>query len=195
MSPFNEGEAEPVAGATYNSSIRHLGTTSGNNVWEQRLGTTSGNNILSDDEDYIRPVHRLFENYRHVQSTVKHLVERSYEKPFKWYYLTFKPFNKNYEKDLDFYNRKGFDHVRKKIGKVSASIMTREITAKKIHINVLCCTDRPIDMLHQMKTNKYFIYCQECPGPEDRRLVLEYILKESKSRYFHEHLDYQYSKK
>jgi len=203
MSPSNEGESETVAGATY-INIQRLGATSGNNVWEQRLVPTSGNNIweqhlvdniLSDDEDYIRPVHRLFENYRHVQAEVKHLVERSYEKPFKWYYLTFKPFNKNYEKDLDFYNRKGFDHVRKKIGKVSASIMTREITAKKIHINVLCCTDRPIDMLHQMKTNKYFIYCQECPGPQDRRLVLEYILKESKSRYFHEHLDYQYSKK
>jgi len=203
MSPSNEGEPEAVAGDTY-ISIQRLGATSGNNVWEQRLDTTSGNNIweqhlvdniLSDDEDYIRPVHRLFGNYRHVQAEVNHLVQRSYEKPFKWYYLTFAPFNKNYEKDIKFYLNDGFRHATKKIGKVECFIITREINAKKVHLNVLCCSDQSLEKLHQMKTNKYSIHCQELPGPRDRRLVLEYILKESKSRYFHEHLDYQYSKK
>lgn len=174
-----------------NVPSQHLGTTSGN----QHLGTNIWDNILSDDEDYIRPVHRLFGNYRHVQAVVNHLVERSYEKPFKWFYLVCTPFNKNYEKDLDFYNRKGFDYVRNKIvKKAEAMIMTREIVSKKIHINVLCCTDKPLDQI-KLKTNKYHVYCQECPAPQDRRLVLEYILKESKSRYFHEHLDYYYSKK
>jgi len=146
----------------------------------------------TDNEDEIIPDHCLFHNYREVQTKVNHLVKRSYERPFRWYFLTFKPFNKNYEKDIDFYNRKGFDHVRKKIGKTEAMIMTKEIQASKIHINVLCCSERNLsELLHDKNTNKYHIFSEPC---KDRHLVLEYILKESRTRFFHEHLDYEYSK-
>ena len=169
MSHLNVGEAEPVAGATiYNDDYTDC------------------------DDGTVIPRHCVFHNYHSVHAMVKPYVDRSYERPFRWFYLTFKPYNKNYERDIDFYLRKGFDYARKKIGKVKFFTMTREINAKKVHLNVLCCTDRPLEKLHNQKTNKYFIHCQECPRMLDRQLVLDYILKEARTRYFHKYIDYQY---
>jgi len=149
--------------------------------------------LYSNEDEYIEiPKECLFHNYSKVYKQVGHLVRRSYERPHKWFMLTFKPFIKTYEKDINFYISKGFDHVRKKVGKVDAFIMTREINAAKVHINMLCCTTRALDIeLHEKQTNKYFIYCQPCI---DRHCALEYILKESRTRFFYEYIDYQYSK-
>jgi hypothetical protein len=137
---------------------------------------------------YNIPKHCLFHNHDIVKSNVSHIIERSYELPEKWYFITFKPFNKNYEKNIELYTTKCLDHCRKKLGKVSAYIMTREIKATKIHVNILCVTDRPlVKLLHGKKTYRYYIYCQEASSKRDS---LEYIIKESKERYFYKYVDY-----
>lgn len=132
----------------------------------------------------------LFRNYLSIESKVGHITERTYESPFKWYFITFKPFNSTYLKHLDFYKSKGLDHCRKKVGKVKAYIMTKEIMAEKQHINMLCVCDRPLDsLLHEKKTSKYMIFAEEA---QDRDRVLQYIIKESKQRYFRRYEDYNY---
>lgn len=142
---------------------------------------------LIERED-VTPNHCLFRNYNRLEKQYGHLAKRTYEVPLRWYFLTFKPFDKNYERDIEEYLYKGFDHCRKKIGKVEILIMTREIEAKKVHINVLCASDRRLDtLLHQKHTNRYFIYCQECVSAWD---TFKYIFKESNARYFHKYLDY-----
>jgi len=149
-------------------------------------------NYTDEDDGVDIPPYCVFHNYRSVHARVCHLTERSYEMPNKWYFIVFAPFNKNYEKDIKFYLNNGLDHVRKKLGKVKCLIMTREISAKKVHINVLCCTSRALDQeLKDQKTNKYSIYCKKAI---DRRKALVYILKEARTRYFHEYIDYQYTK-
>lgn len=141
-----------------------------------------------DGDDFIMPNYCLFHNYNSVKKAMGHIIQRTYERPNEWYFLTFKPFNKNYERDLDWYTTKGLDHCRKRVGKVKAYIMTREIKATKVHINMIVVTDRPLsDELHEKQTNRYFIYCQKCINRFD---TFEYIIKESKSRYFNKYVDY-----
>ncbi len=158
---------------------------------------TSNNEVVAKPADgahiyngdtFIMPSYCLFHNYNAVKKAMGHILQRSYERPYHWYYLTFKPFNKNYERDMDFYKTKGLDHCRKKVGKVKAYIMTKEIKAAKVHINMIVVTDRPLSAeLHEKQTNKYFIYCQKCINRFD---TFEYIIKESKSRYFKKYEDY-----
>lgn len=134
------------------------------------------------------PNHCLFRNYNALKDKLRYITDRSYELPYKWFFLTFKPFNSTYEKNHEFYQKKGIDHIRKKLGKVEAYIITKEIQAEKTHINVLCVSKRDLPKeLHGKKTNRYYIYCQECINRHDS---LNYILKESKTRYFNEYEDY-----
>jgi len=143
--------------------------------------------IILMDNYYIMPTRSLLSNYLAVKRATGHLIERSYELPYKWYLITFKPFNKNYERDLDFYKNKCFDHCRKKVGTVKAYVMTREVDAAKVHVNMLVCTDRLLEpLLHEKQTNRYFIYCQECKNRHD---AYEYIIKESHTRMFYKHKD------
>jgi len=130
----------------------------------------------------------LFHNYAYLMYTYGHIVNRTYENA-KWYFLTFKPFNKNYERDLHFYKNQGLEHVRKKLGTgIDCYYITREIHATKTHINVLCCTRRNLeDELHEDKTKKYFIFCEQA---KYRDKTLAYILKESLDRVFIKSLDY-----
>lgn len=142
---------------------------------------------LSNDL-YKMPSYCMLHNYLSLHKLVSYITGRTYERPHKWYFLTFTPFNSTYTKNLDFYTNKCLDHCRKKLGKVEAYIITREIKATKIHINVLCVTKRDLSKeLHKAKTNRYFIYCEEC---RDRNHCLDYILKESKTRYFKQYVDY-----
>ncbi len=142
------------------------------------------------NEPFKIPSYCMFHNYVSIMNKCCYIVDRSYERLYKWFYLTFKPFNSTYEKYNDFYQTKGFDHCRKKLGKVGAYIITREIRARKTHINILCVTTRDLSKeLHEKKTNKYFIYCQESISRHD---TLHYILKESKERYFKEYKDYTF---
>jgi len=165
------GEAEPRAGASL-------------------LKEYSVNEYDGPSEEDEFPTHCYFHNYNEVYNSVRYLVDRTYEKPYLWYFMTFKPFNKNYDVNLKWYRNKGFDHVRKKIGKVKCYIMTKEIMAKKAHINVLCVSERPLDtFLHDTNTKYYRIFCDPC---RNRHAALDYIIKESHHRYFTQMLDYQF---
>ncbi len=137
---------------------------------------------------FIMPNYNLMSNYFQTIRDVEWITRRSYENPFKWYFLTFKPFNSTYDIHLDFYENRCLDHCRKKLGKVEAYIMTRETKATKTHVNILCVTTRPLEQeLMNKKTNRYYIYCKESICRHD---CLRYIFKESKSRNFKEYTDY-----
>lgn len=139
------------------------------------------------------PNYNMMSNYFRLINDISHIVRRSYEKPFKWYFLTFTPFNSTYEKNLEWYQTKCIDHCRRKLGKVEAYIMTREKKATKTHINILCVTTRDLRKeLDGAKTNRYYIYCKESICRHD---CIRYILKESKTRYFKEYIDYVFHAK
>lgn len=141
-----------------------------------------------------RPTFCYFHNYHSICYDYYYIVNRTYEEPFKWYFLTFKPFDKPYMKDPLFYQKKGIEHCRKKVGTVQAYFYTREIIAEKVHINALILSKTDISKLHEKQTNKYYIYCQTIPNI-DRFKVFDYIFKESRERYFNKYIDFAiYSK-
>lgn len=147
-----------------------------------------GANIYNTD-NFIMPKYNLMSDYNKVLSELHYITDRSYEHPYRWFFLTFKPFNKTYSKYHDFYQKKGLDHCRLYIRKhVKSYIMTKEIDATKTHINALVVSDKDLlSLLHEDKTNKYFIFCEECI---DRHNTLKYIIKESHTRYFYKFKDY-----
>lgn len=146
------------------------------------------NNIMATNA--IVPSYCLLHNYIELKRELSHLVERSYERPYKWYFMVFKPFDKSYERDYDFYqSTASFDHIKKKLGAVSFYLFTREIFAAKTHVNVLVCSKRDLSSLHDKKTNKFWIFSKPA---KERRDVFEYIIKESKIRRFKPKLDYRY---
>lgn len=101
------------------------------------------------------------------------------------YYLVFKPKNKKYDPKKNL-----MDHVRKKCGKHSAIIITREIEAAKVHYNVLVRTTEDLSKLHDTQDSRFYIYCKEVPHKAaDLNKVHEYIVKESKTRYFTDNKD------
>ena len=136
------------------------------------------------------PKYNLMNNFAFVHREVRYITRRSYELPFRWFFLTFKPFNSTYDDNFDFYQNKCIDHCLNKLGKVEGYIITREIKATKTHINILCVTTRALSIeLHEKKTNRYFIYCAEAVC---KHTCLLYILKESKERVFKKYLDYAF---
>lgn len=163
------------------------------------MSSVDGNNQIAEAEpeggDYIDkgepeikiPKYCLFHNFQTLLKQCRVLTDRTYELPYRWYFITFAPFNKNYERDIEWYKTKGFDHCRKKVGKMEQYIMTRETNASKVHINIVCVVDRELRLTN---TNRYSVYCEPCI---DRRKAVEYILKESKKRYFENYIDIQKS--
>jgi len=146
--------------------------------------------IYNGDHEMVMPTRSILSNYNRVKLATSYLIGRSYEQPCRWFLVTFKPFSKNYEKDLIFYKYGCMDHCRKKLGRdISCYVMTREIDATKVHVNILCCTKRDLESeLHDKKTNRYYIYAQECNNRHD---TFEYIIKESHTRVMHSKIDYQ----
>lgn len=134
------------------------------------------------------PNYCLFHNYNSTHAKLVHVTNRTYESPYKWYFLTFKPFNSTYDSHHEFYQKKCLDHCRKKMGLVEAYIITRETGATKTHVNILCVTTRDLaEELHNKKTNRYYIYCQTAINRHD---CLAYMLKEAKERRFNHYEDY-----
>ena len=145
---------------------------------------------LEYNDTFKRFKTNVMSNYFLVRNDVSYITGRTYELPYRWFLLTFKPFNRTYDDNFDFYQNKCIDHCRKKLGKVAAYIITREIKATKTHVNILCVTKRALSIeLHEKKTNRYFIYCKEA---YDRHICLEYILKESRTRNFTKYIDYAF---
>lgn len=116
------------------------------------------------------------------------IINRSYEEPFKWYFIVYKPYDRAYEKQPDWFQARGIDRVRKSL-KSPAYILTRELLATKTHINVLMAScDPPLD--NTDLCNKYKLHVSELPTLGDRQRVLHYITKENTSRPFVKYQDY-----
>lgn len=126
-----------------------------------------------------------------VYSEINPLIKRSYEK-CKAYFLTFKPFNGTYETDPNYYQVRALDAVVCKLKPhCSLIIATREmLDCAKTHINIFCQSNIDLVSKYHEKTshNKFKIYCKEV---EDKYKVIDYILKESKRRYFIKNQDYR----
>lgn len=121
----------------------------------------------------------------------KQIIERTYELPAKWYFIVYKPFDKPYARDPDFFKVKGLDKCRKSLKKPLSYIMTREIMSAKVHINAIVCTTEDLASKNESSyCSKYKLYVSELKSTGDRRRVLDYIMKEASLRPFTKYLDY-----
>jgi len=122
----------------------------------------------------------LMNNYNRLKSWP--IVRRSFESPTQLFYLTFKPFNKKYDPNIDY-----MDQVRKKLGTGHvAVIITREINATKVHYNCMVFTNKPdmVKNFHDKHTARHKIYCKQIKMM-DKYKVHHYIIYESQTRYFY----------
>ncbi len=149
----------------------------------QKGPRTSGGNAGEEDSLLYEPI-PIIENYRRILS-------RTYESPFKWFFLVFAPLNKAYGDDPEWFNTKGIDACRKKVTACEAFFISKEIYAEKIHINALVLSDQPLDDLHGKfcARSRYRIWAEET---SDRHKVLDYITKEFKERSPKLFYDYLY---
>ncbi len=120
------------------------------------------------------------------------IVGRSFESPYSWYLVVFSPLDRPYEKDPDWFTVKGLSKCRDMFKKPQSVILTREILdCKKVHINVLVCTDQDLSRRNnKIYCNKYYVFAQRLNTPADRQRVLAYITKEMDNRTFVKYLDY-----
>lgn len=111
-----------------------------------------------------------------------HLIRRSYEEPFKWYFVVFSPYDDPYNRNPDWFKVKGMDTCRLLFKKPQVNIMTREILdCQKIHVNALVCTDQLLQD-GQNYRNKYRLFVKQLYTQHDRESVLAYIGKEKTLR-------------
>lgn len=121
------------------------------------------------------------------------LLTRTYESPFKWYFVVFKPFNRAYERDPAYFKHKGLSKCRDLFKRPEAILLTKETQATKVHVNALVCTSQDLLSKHQSAyCNKYKLHVSKLEQPTDRHRVLDYITKESLSRTFELYRDYIY---
>lgn len=123
-------------------------------------------------------------------------LQRSYENQ-KWYLVVFKPYNKPYEKDPQWFEYKAVDKATKWCKtKCSAYFVTREKDSTKVHGNAVCVSSINLHEKYHEKTayNKYKIYVTELPNLGDRIRALNYITKESNTRSYKLYLDYYMTK-
>lgn len=113
---------------------------------------------------------------------------RSYEHPYYWYFLVWKPFDKTYNAHFDWYQFKGLEACRKMIKDYSVLLLTRETLATKTHVNALVCTKSPLE--HGKSTHKYKLHVKKLDTLHDRQRVLDYISKEGSLREYKLYLDY-----
>lgn len=122
---------------------------------------------------------------------MERVITRTYESPFQWYLVVFKPFNKPYLKDSAYFSIKGIDKCRKLFKRPLAYIFTRETEAKKVHINAIVLSDQDLNRLHdQSYCSKYKLHVQQLHNVGDRQRALAYITKEHSKRTFTKYLDY-----
>lgn len=135
-------------------------------------------------EDESEAITKWYNTYAYIQQ----LSKRSYESPFRWYFVIFKPFNKSYSKDRDWFMHKSLDSTRKYFKKPRVLIGTKEIEAAKVHVNWLVCTDQKL--VDGRNTSRHKLKVIELGDIGDRRRILDYILKEASLRQFQEYKDY-----
>lgn len=153
-------------------------------AWKNSIGICPMNNTEGIvNEGWVTPKYNMMNNY-YLQASWR-VIGNYLNCVGNIYYLVFKPKNKNYDPKKNL-----IDHVRKKVGKYSVIIITREIDATKVHYNVLVRTSEELSHLHDHQDSRFMISCQLVPNrKKDLDTVHEYIIKESKTRYFYDNVD------
>jgi len=114
------------------------------------------------------------------------------------YLMVINPYKDEYEKNLSFFESNRFIErvyqyvVKKYKDRLLFVIVTREVTAAMIHLNVMMLCNSPIKV-HKGKINhEYGFYIQEHGNTvRDKVKTLQYILKEAKLRPYLKFLDYR----
>lgn len=131
-------------------------------------------------------------NYNTLKAYYYPLLGRTYWTK-GWYYLTFKPLDIPYAEDLKWYEINAIKKLYDKFRPLSKIMwLTREITATKIHINMLIYSESDLTKFHdKILYHKVKVYSTpvEYLG---RFKVFDYIFKESKERYFMYGDDYKF---
>jgi len=140
-------------------------------------------------EDVVTTKTGALTNWQHIR--------RAYEN-HKWYMLVFKPYNKPYEQDPEWFKHKTVDKISKWCkSKGPAYFVTKEILdCQKIHGNAVVVSKiNLIDKYHgRTAYNKYKIHVSELPALGDRMRALSYITKENKKRPYKLYSDYYFTK-
>lgn len=121
------------------------------------------------------------------------LIKRTYEEPYHWYYIVFKPFNDSYN-PIKYQNCLSIvsDYCRTLS---DVGILSREILSAKIHANALILTyDKDISHLHGKNITKrglkYKLSVELVIGYTHRSNVLGYMFKEADIRDFSLYFDH-----
>jgi len=147
-------------------------------LWKKEIGCS----VIAEKE-FLIPKYNMMNNYPRLASW--QVIGNYLNCVGNIFYLVFKPKNAKYDPKKNL-----LDHVRKKCGKYGAIIITREVEATKIHYNVLVRTTEDLKRLHDSQDSRFYIWCKEVPNKnKDLSKVHEYIIKESKLRYFYDNKD------
>lgn len=152
-------------------------------------GTAEAKTIAGEAEDEASiKWHHLSDSLGQKMGAI---IKRSYERPIYWYLVVFKPYNKAYEKDIDWFKVKGIDKCRKLFKRPSCYLLTREILSQKVHVNAIVATSQDLIVQHdQSYCNKYKLHVQMLHNLSDRLFALTYVTKEREQRSFVNYLDY-----
>lgn len=128
-------------------------------------------------------------NYNRLYDEHIHRVVRSYE-GCKFYFMVFKPYDKPYLEDKEWYYSRALDAVYNKLKNYCPLlIVTREYDAAKCHINALCVSSADLEAKFHDKSshNKFKMYASKST---DRIQAFIYMFKEAQKRYFVKYQDY-----
>lgn len=149
---------------------------------------TGSDGTASDSAQRSESVKQYSRQYEQLVDMYSALTQRSYELPYRWYYVVFKPFNDSYSKDPYVYEYPlgtCSDYIR---SKSELSISTREIKAAKVHVNSLVVSRQDLTRLDGTNITKrglkYKLHVSLLESRQHRQNTLEYILKESAIRPF-----------
>lgn len=108
----------------------------------------------------------------------------------KWYFMVFKPLDKPYKKDREWFVARSLEYVRRLLTKRGMDfIMTLEtMECEKVHVNVMIHSPTDLTFMHDDVVNhKFKVYCTLVINKQE---VFDYITKESYKREFIEYRDY-----
>lgn len=136
---------------------------------------------------------RTLTDYDIICSVYHDQLYRSYPNVTSWYYLTFKPMDKPYQEDYDWFRLKQIKKVYDKFRPLCQIMwLTRETQETKIHINLLIYSDHDLSSWNdKIFHNKCKVWCKQIPCI-DRFAVFKYIFKEAKTRDYPHGLDYKF---
>lgn len=124
----------------------------------------------------------------HHMEHMRQLIKRTYEGPYLWYYVVFKPYNRTYSRDPEWYQHKAMDYCRRFFSRPKILIQVKEQDATKTHVHALVCTDQKL--IDGCSMTRYKLSVSLLHDIGDRIRTLDYLVKESLKRQFIIYRDY-----